>query len=707
MALDLAEIKRLHDKAYQAGQVTRQRAADDMCFYFITQWSSELLDDTQLTYRGEFNILKKAGRQILSDLAENPVQVDFEPVDETRDDAAELLDGLYRTDDNANTSLNAYANAMQETVVCGVGAWMLFTRYESNRAGNKRQVIDRWPIFEANNSVFWDPGARLMDKSDADYVSVLCSYSEDGYKKLVKELTGEEVTNVAESFKHPEQSYTFPWYLKGKTVYVAKFYHREKVDVKILTMLDPFGQTLELAESELSDVMDEMLDEGYTIESEREIEQYQVTEYICSGCEILESKVIAGQHIPIIPVYGERAYVEGEEHYEGVTRLAKDPQMLRNFQMSYLADIVSQSPREKPIFLQEQIAGFEDYYSMTGADNNYAYLLQNRKALDGTDLPIGPIAMLPAPQVPPALAGSLELSRQAVEDVANPGIPQDIADPDLSGKAVLALERRLDMQSMVYQEHYKHAKRRDGQVYASMAAAVYDVPRKIKMTLPDGTTKESMVMQTVIDKETGDLVTLNDLSNAEFEVYSQIGASYSSKKEQTIDRLQELISTVPEGDPLRKALYLKMLTLMDGVNFDDIREYANKQLVLQGFKTPETDEEKQLLEESQKNQAPDAAMVLAMAEDKKGEAQLLEQQRKGIEMQLEAANEKLKRLIESFDSQTKRFDVQVNAAVADAQIENTRTDTFAKQIEAAANEIPLRNPYEMSTEELFSELQAG
>jgi t-SNARE complex subunit (syntaxin) len=100
-------------------------------------------------------------------------------------------------------------------------------------------------------------------------------------------------------------------------------------------------------------------------------------------------------------------------------------------------------------------------------------------------------------------------------------------------------------------------------------------------------------------------------------------------------------------------------------------------------------------------------MVLAMAEDKKGEAQLLEQQRKGIEMQLEAANEKLKRLIESFDSQTKRLDVQVNAAVADAQIENTRTDTFARQIETTANEIPLRDPYEMSTEELFSELQAG
>jgi len=86
MPLDLNEIKRLHDKAYQAGQVTRERAASDMVFYYITQWDAELLNDSQLAYRGEFNILKKAGRQILADLSENEVTVDFEPVDETRDD---------------------------------------------------------------------------------------------------------------------------------------------------------------------------------------------------------------------------------------------------------------------------------------------------------------------------------------------------------------------------------------------------------------------------------------------------------------------------------------------------------------------------------------------------------------------------------------------------------------------------------------------
>ena len=51
--------------------------------------------------------------------------------------------------------------------------------------------------------------------------------------------------------------------------------------------------------------------------------------------------------------------------------------------------------------------------------------------------------------MPQALIASLDLSRQAVEDVANPGLPQNIADPDLSGKAVLALQNRMDMQSFI------------------------------------------------------------------------------------------------------------------------------------------------------------------------------------------------------------------------------------------------------------------
>jgi hypothetical protein len=708
--LELDELKRLHDKAYTYSQVTRDRAADDLVFYWITNWDDTLLSESQLQYRGEFNIIRKAGRQILSDLASNPVQVDFDPINETRDDSADILDGIYMSSDVFNTSKEAYGNGQQEAVVCGVGAWELYTDYVSTRTGNKDQVIRRRPIYEANNTVFWDPNAKLLDKSDGKYVSVLSAYSEDGYRDLVYDLTGEELPeNISESFKHPEHSYIFPWAGgESKKIYVTNFYIREKVKEKILIMEDPFGQTRIMRESELEPVMDELIDAGFEVESEKEIERWKVTKYIASGVDILAVYEIAGEHIPVVPVYGEHAYVEGEEHYEGVTRLAKDPQRLRNFQMSYLADIVSRSPRTKPIFFQEQVAGFEDMYDESGIDNNYPYLLQNRKSGDGQDLPIGPVAVMPEQPMPQSLIASIALSREAVADVANPGVPQDVADPDLSGKAVLALQSRMDQQSTVYQDNFKHAKRRDGEIYASMATEVYDVPRKVKITLPDGSMKEAQIMETIIDEETGDIVTLNDLSQAEFEVYSKIGPSYSSKKEQTLDRLTSIHQAMNPADSMYQPIMLKIFELMDGVNFDDVREYARKQLLLSGIREPETDEDKMLLEQhAAAGQQPSAEMVLAMAEDKKGQAALMKEQREGIKLNFEVQDKQADNQIDAFKAQTDRMNTQIKAEETGADIDYKRVDTLGKQLDNIAKTKELRQPKEMSNDELLQQLYAG
>jgi hypothetical protein len=683
MSLDLDQIKKMVDKGYQSGQTGRQQASDDLVFARVTQWDDNLLEDTNLAFRGEFNILKKAHRQIMGDLAANPVQVDFEPKDENRDDGADLLDGMYRADDRLNTSQEAYTYASADAVDGGFGAWELFTEYSSSRMGDLNQVIRRKFIPEAVNCVFWDPNAKRQDKSDAKYCCVIEPFSEDGYKDLVKELTGEDDASPVD-FRSPEHSYTFPWSGSGEGAkfYVGRFYHVEKIKDTALTFVDPMGTETILLQSQLDDVMDDMIDAGYEIVAEKDLERFQVTRYIMSGQEILKEEVIAGEYIPIIPMYGERYIVEGEEYYTGITRLAKDPQRLRNFQMSYLADIVSRSPRPKPIFFAEQIQGFEDMYDIAGVDNDYPYLLQNRKDANGNDLPIGPVAAMPDQPIPQALAASIELTRQAVEDVANPGIPQDIADPDLSGKAVIALQNRMDKQSYIFQHNLKFAKRRDGEVYASMAVEIMDSPRKMTVAKPDGTTMQVETMTHVIDAETGEVKVLNDLTNMEFDVYSDIGPSYDSQKEQTIDRLAAMAESVALTDPtLHKALILKILELTDGVNTDDIREYARKQLVLTGFKEPETDEEKQMLAEAQQTQQPDANMVLAMAEDKKGQAQQMEAQTKLLVAQSNSANEQAKRQIDGFNAETKRMDTQVDAQEAGANIDFKRIDAMGKQLD--------------------------
>jgi len=683
--LELDEIKSFYDKDKEQNSDSREESSNDTYFHWVSQWDDNILSDSSLAYKGEFNILRRASKQISTDLRTNPVQVDFQPKSESRDDGADLIDGLYRTDARVNTTIESFDNAAGEAVVCGVGAWELYTEYESSKLGNKNQVIRRRPILEANTTCIWDSNAKLLDKSDANRVTLLSAYSDEGYTELVKELTGREIEGPAmASFATPDDAGYFSLDTGNNTnIWVGNFYHREEIKDNVLTLNDPMGQELMLIESKLSEIMDELIDEGYDIVDSVEIMRWQVTKYIVSGDEILDSFEIAGEEIPVAPQYGERYFVNGEERWEGVTRLTKDPQRLRNFQMSYLADIVSRSPRPKPIFNPEQLQGYEFMYEENGVDNNYPFLYQNSKDPNGAPLPIGPVAQMPEQQVPVALMQSIQLSRDAVADVAPVNVSQDLADIDLSGKAMQQLQGRLDEQSMVYQEHRKHALRRDAVIYASMASDTYDAHRVVTITKPDGTRAKMTVMEVKQDRQTGEMVVLNDITNMEFDVFADIGPSYTTKKEQTFDQLTALVAQNMQIDPaMAKMLMLKQTTLIDGVDMSDVREYANKQLILGGFKEPETDEEIAMMQQAQQNQQPDANMALAMAEQAKADANMAEVQRKTVADQFKATTDTGKLQIAEFDAQTKRIAVQVDAQEANANINFKRIDAMTKRMDS-------------------------
>ena len=633
--MELEELKRLHDKAYEGNQSSRDKASDDLIFYWVTQWDDELLSGSQLQYRGEFNILRKAGRDLIGNLRANTFQVDFDPKDDTREDAADLLDGLYRSSTRNNTSIEAFNNSMQETVVCGVGAWELYTKYETNALGDEKQIICRRPLYEANNNVFWDPNSQLLDRSDANFCSVLAAYSEDGYRAEVARLQGIPEDDVEVSnFDTPNESFSFPWAQKDEKYYIVRFYHREIVKEKNITLRDPMGNEMTVRDFELAKIEDDILDAGFEVVGEKAVNRPVVTLYYASGSEIISSYRIAGGEIPVVPYYGETQYVEGQMSYEGITRLAKDPQRLRNFQLSYLADIVSRSPRVKPIYRAGQIAGYEHMYDENGADNNYPYALQNDFDTQGNPYPVGPIGATPDQPIPQALAASIDITRQAIEDVANSGVPSEIMDTELSGKAVKLLQSKIDEQWYVYRDNYKHAKRRDGMIYAGMAGEVFDSPREVTVTLPDGSRKKTKVMDMVVDAQTGDIVAMNDITGMEFEVYADVSTSYANQKEETLDRLAEMAQEVAMADPAsHKMLMLKRLSLMDGIDLESVRKHARNQLVLMGIEKPQNEEEEAMLAQAQQApQQPDANTILAQAEMGKAQAQQMKAETDAIKV---------------------------------------------------------------------------
>ncbi len=351
----------------------------------------------------------------------------------------------------------------------------------------------------------------------------------------------------------------------------------------------------------------------------------RIRKYVMSGGVILEDcGYIAGKCIPVIPVYGKRWFIDNLERCCGHVRLAKDAQRIKNMLTSKLAEISALSSVSKPIFTPEQIAGHQLMWS---EDNlkNYPYLLVNPiVGPDGMQQVGGPLAYTKSPEIPPALAGLLQVSENDIKDVL--GNPQD-GDKivsNISGKAVEMVQQRLDAQTFVYIDNFKKAMRRCGEVWLSMAKEVYvEDGRKMKAISYDGQASTVELARPAVTDD-GVVHKENDLSAADFDVVVDVGPSTISKKAATVRALTGMLALVPPEDTeTRSVLTAATLMNMEGEGLSDIRDWFRGKMLRLGVVKPTEEEAKKLQAEQQAAQGkpdPQAEALLGMAEEAKAKA---------------------------------------------------------------------------------------
>ena len=135
---------------------------------------------------------------------------------------------------------------------------------------------------------------------------------------------------------------------------------------------------------------------------------------------------------------------------------------------------------------------------------------------------------------------------------------------------------------------------------------------------------------------------------------------------------------------MKRALMLTLLENADGEGLKDIRKMARKQLVLEGIKEPETEEEAMMLQQAQGEQKQDPAMVLAMAEQIKANAALLSQQRQAQKDASDAAIANTKVQVDAFNAETGRMSTQIEAEKANADIQYKQFNAFNTRVQTAA-----------------------
>ena len=621
------------DMDWMSSDEARTEATNDLYFSRVSQWDDWLSEYTTLQYRGQFDVVRPVVRKLVAEMRKNPIDVMYRPKDGAAPDSADVLMGMYRTDMRHNTAKISVNVGVREQIEAGVGAWRLIAEHEDQDPTSNNQVIRRVPIHEACSHVIWDCNSKQMDKSDARHCTIINPMSTDGWKQYAEDhgLDEEEMP----SFQSPDSNWLFPWISKD-VVYVGEYYEVEEKKETVFIYIDPItGEPVSYFKRDIKDVIDELAERGMQKVAEKKVTRRRVYKSIITCTSVLKDReLIAGEHIPIVPVFGEWSFAGDKEVYEGVVRLTKDGQRLRNMIMSFNADIVARNPQKKPFFYPEQIAGYEHMYSGTDA---YPYYLINRTDENGGDLPPTPVAYMEEPAVPQANAYMLEAATQAVNQVATMGVDADAANGQVAFDTVNQLNMRADLETYVFQDNLATAMRRDGEIYASMVNDIYDVPRTVMMTLEDGSEKQVQLLTQVVDYQSGQVVTLNDI-RGRYECYTDVGPSFQSMKDQNRAEIQELLAKVPPDTPEWQMLLLQYFTLLDGKGVEMMREYANKQLVTMGLKKPETPEEMQMVQEAQQQpQQPSPEQLQAQGVLLTGQADLLNAQVKQQQLQVDAA----------------------------------------------------------------------
>jgi len=585
-----------------------QAAEEDMRFLNVIggMWEgffeNELIDRVKL----QFPMIANFINRVQAEWNQNRVGVEYKPGDDlnTSDKDAELINGIHRADfrvrGNGKKSVD---NAVLEVMNCGYGCYELGESFvDPGDKENELQRIEWRSLFNAYNTVYWHDASQMIDKSDAKRVTKLKRFTR---KSFLAEFPDENPVSAFTPILWNEDTNLFT--RQDDAVWVATRYEVVEEEETIFVYHNLVTLEVEtFSEEKHEEVKNDLRKiEFLEFARERKIVRRRIEKSVFTGDVFLETpRRISGEFLPIIAMYGHRIYVNGSEWYKGFVRDLKDASRLLNQQLSQLSENAAGNSREMAIFDPQQVEDPAIQASWSN-DTNAAYRLA--KALrdpDGKVIMPGPLGYVKPAQLDGSTAALLQLVPQLIRDFTG-GAPQETVDPNTSGKAIVAARKIQDLMTQPVMENISAAIEWSGVVYASKAAELYTTPRIIRTIGKDGSESTQKIMEASINEQTGEPTFANDITGKQFRAYADIGPQYETQRQETTDtalRMIETLAPIQGAQPFIPELVGVAIENMAGTGLDSIKKMNRKIRLLSGTIDPETDEDRQIIEQAQQQQ---------------------------------------------------------------------------------------------------------
>jgi hypothetical protein len=389
------------------------------------------------------------------------------------------------------------------------------------------------------------------------------------------------------------------------------------------------GQQERYWESEIDPAeLADMKKMGWSVRK-RQIQRKRVHKYIISGEEVLADKGrIAGDRIPIVPYYGNRAFVDGVERFEGYVQTKMDVQRLYNVAVSKLAETSSQAPRDIPIFAAQQMPpNLADLWSRQVVERHaYALVEPLVDPSSGQIVSAGPIGKIEAPQIDQATSAVLQIARTDLTEDQQDG--SDEAKANTSADALEFAATRVDAKSGIYLDNWRQSVQCEGEIYLSMGGDVYYEPgRQVETMAEDGNDGTAVLVQQYTDKATGRSGYRNDFTRGHYKVIVDVTEATATRRDKTVRSSLHVAGVAGQlgNNDLANAALITAVANMDGEGMTDLQKFGRRQAVQMGLAEP-TDDEKAQMAQAQQEMAgrPDPQAALIAARAKEAEASAIE-----------------------------------------------------------------------------------
>lgn len=582
-----------------------------------SSWSQNWADNAP---RPEVDKISKAIRKIESDYRQNRMMVDYRPADDKADeDTAAFLDGVYRADDYHYKGRQARDNAFLEAIQGGFGAYRQSTDWADpyDKDSDDQRVIPAILIGDADQCVYFDPASKLYDKSDAKWAFVI----HVDPRETAEEKWGEDNIDP-----WPIEGWRWGWdWYRVDSVQTAEYYEVEEREEKLLIFTNELTEEEQrYFASELdADEIKDLKAQGWKQRS-RSIKRRRVRKFILNGTKVLKDcGPIAGDQIPIVPVYGNRAFVDGMERWWGHVRKRVDEQRIFNSMLGSMVELDSLAPREIPIFAAEQMPpNLAALWANQNIERHPYALVEPLRNEDGSIASAGAIGKVEPPQVPPVKAALVQMLMSSLAD------DDDNADQvkaNVSADAMDIAAQRVDDKSGLYLDNMNQSVQREGEIYLSMAREVYVEPdRKVETLDMDGNSDMATLMQPTLGPDKV-FKTRNDLTIGRYKVVSTVQEATATKRDKAVRQSLAVaeVAIQAQAMDIASAALLNAVENQDGEGMQKLQDFAHKKAVSIGLDEP-TDAEKAEMEKAQQNQQPDPAAqaLMATAQKEQSAAQL-------------------------------------------------------------------------------------